>query len=146
MKKVFAIGLILVVVVLVVLVAMVAAHEEREVGDYALELGWRVEPAYTDLFNGPEIFIEKKASGEPVTGADDTLKLEVSFGADTKELKLREVYNDPGHYTADLIPTRPGDYTFHLTGKIGDLDVDETFTSADGKFGTVEPISDIRFP
>ena len=35
---------------------------------------------------------------------------------------------------------------FHLTGKIGDTTVVETFTSADGKFGTVEPASDILFP
>jgi hypothetical protein len=137
-----------------------AAHEHRTVGSYSIELGWRNEPAYTGLFNGPEVFIheaapadataepgsDEEAEGAPVTGAEDTLKLEVSFGGKTKVLKLRAAWRDPGHYVADLIPTQPGDYTFHLTGTIGDTTIDETFTSADGKFGSVEPISDIQFP
>jgi hypothetical protein len=137
-----------------------AAHEHRDVGSYSIELGWRNEPAYTGLFNGPEVFIHEAApadataepgsdegpEGAPVTGAEDTLKLEVSFGGKTKQLKLRAAWQDPGHYVADLIPTQPGDYTFHLTGTIGDTAIDETFTSADGKFGSVEPISDIQFP
>ena len=54
--------------------------------------------------------------------------------------------DDPGHYIADLIPPLPGDYIFHLTGNIGNTQVDETFTSANGQFSTVNPASDIEFP
>jgi hypothetical protein len=124
----------------------VGAHEGREVGEYVIEFGWRGEPAYTTLLNGPELTIENHDTDTPVEGLDTSLNLEVSFGGKTKTLRLYAVWNDPGHYTADLIPTQPGDYSFHLTGKIEDTDVDETFTSADGEFSTVEPVADIMFP
>jgi len=37
----------------VLLVSAVTAHEGREIGDYTIEIGWRVEPAYTGLINAP---------------------------------------------------------------------------------------------
>lgn len=126
--------------------APAAAHEGREVGHYEIELGWRVEPAYVGVYNGPEIFVHDHNTEEPVAGLEATLQLMVHFGDEMKMLALYPVWNDPGHYTADLIPTRPGDYTFHIMGMIGDLMVDEAFTSADGQFGTVEPAADILFP
>ena len=122
-----------------------SAHEERTIGTYDVELGWRVEPAYTGLFNGPELFVHDE-NGDPVEGLELSLKLDVTFGPASKTLALYQVEDDPGHYTADLIPTRPGDYSFHVTGMMGDTAVDEIFTSADGQFGTVEPVSDIQFP
>src|SRR6266496_1635518 len=126
---------ILAALMLLALVVPVFAHEGRTVGEYAIELGWRVEPAYTNLLNGPELFVneaaadpeatpemsadgdEEEAVGAPVDGLEETLTLEVSFGGKTKTLKLYPVEGDHGHYTADLIPTQPGDYSFHLTGK-----------------------------
>lgn len=136
-----------VIMLLVALAALpVAAHEGREVGDYVLNFGWRVEPAYVGIYNGPEIHISHHDSGEPVEGAEATLQLEVRFGDQTRLLFLRSVFGEPGSYTADLIPTRPGDYTFVLTGTIGETAVDETFTSVDGEFSTVEPQSDLLFP
>jgi hypothetical protein len=126
--------------------ASVTAHEGREVGKYEIETGWRVEPAYTNLLNGPEFTITEHEGGPPVEGLEDTLKVEVSYGGKSKVLKLRATAGEKGHYTADLIPTQPGDYTFVLTGKIGDQEVNEKFTSTDGKFNTVAPISDIQFP
>ena len=36
----------------------------------------------------------------------------------------------PGEYRALLIPTAPGDYTFHVTGTIGGAKVDEKVTSS----------------
>lgn len=122
------------------------AHEGREVGDYVLTFGWRVEPAYAGVYNGPEIFIEDHESGTPFEGAEQTLQLEVMFGDQTKVLALYPVRGEPGNYTADLIPTRPGDYAFRVTGTLGDVEVDEVFTSADGEFSPVEPSSDILFP
>ena len=124
-----------------------SAHEGRDIGPYAVELGWKVEPAFVGVPNGPEIFIAlKDDEDQKIEGAEKTLKLSVKFGSQTRELPLDAAWNDPGHYVADLTPTRAGDYSFHLTGTISDTVVDETFTSADGKFGTVEPASDILFP
>lgn len=123
------------------------AHEARELGPYRISFGWRVEPAFVGVPNGPEFRI-RMLDDETVNveGADETLKLEVKFGSQTREVPIREAFNDPGHYVGSLTPTRAGDYEFHLTGTIGDEEIDEVFTSADGKFGTVEPAADILFP
>ena len=145
-SRIAIIVVVFVVALLVLTVAPLVAHEGREVGEYAIEFGWRLEPAYTDLLNGPELYIDEHDTETPVEGLESTLQLEVSFGPASKTLTLHPVIGEPGYYTADLIPTRPGDYTFHLTGTIGDTAVDETFSSADGEFSTVEPIDDIRFP
>lgn len=209
-----------------------SAHEGREVGDYTISIGWRVEPAYVGVANGPEFTIavaaqhdedeaeshapaestqageqategeeteadavttpaadhhaegdnqthdaqapvqpadEDHAEGEEATtdqphteqasadhatvevdeailNAAETLTLTVSFGNQSRELQLIADRKTPGHFFADLTPTRPGDYTFLLTGKIGDTEVDEEFSSADGEFSTIEPASDLLFP
>jgi len=140
------------VLVLTLLAALVVfalpalAHEGREVGEYVIEFGWRTEPALAGLINGPELTIEHHDGGEPLEGAEETLQLEVTFGDQTMAVPLRASFGEPGHYVADLIPTLPGDYSFHLTGTLGEVTVDETFTSADGEFSTVEPATDVMFP
>lgn len=123
------------------------AHEGREVadGEYVIEFGWRMEPAYTTLFNGPEFTVEAHGSGDPIQGLEDTLQIEVLFGGRSKLLRLRSG-DEAGQYAADLIPTRPGDYSFRIFGLIGENVVDETFSAADGEFDSVNPIEDIQFP
>jgi hypothetical protein len=152
------VAILVLVTVLAVRLPTAFAHEGREVGPYILNFGWRIEPAYVGVFNGPELSIMMEpdgAEGEdnaeeeshtPVEGAEETLQFEVVFGGQSKVLRLEPVRGEPGHYTADLIPTRPGDYSFHLTGKIGETEIDETFSSADGEFSSVEPASDVLFP
>jgi hypothetical protein len=140
-------ALALVTALFAVRLPVVTAHEGRDVGPYRLRIGWQVEPAFAGVPNGPEVFIEMKDDpSKKVTGAEATLKLEVSFGNKSKTVKLDAAWNDPGHYVADLTPTRPGDYVFKLTGKIGDTEVNETFSSANGEFSSVEPASDVLFP
>lgn len=150
MKRIRLAALVAMLTLLLSVVLPSLAHEGREVGEgedtSLITFGWRVEPAYTNLLNGPELFIENHDTEAPVEGLEETLQLEVSYGGKTKILKLRAKFNEPGNYTADLIPTQPGDYSFRLTGKIGNADVDETFSSADGEFSSVNPISDIQFP
>jgi hypothetical protein len=122
------------------------AHEGREVGDYVIVFGWRVEPAYAGVVNGPEFWVTEHDTNAPVEGLEYTLNLTVHFGDQSKELTVYPAWSDPGHYTADLLPTRPGDYSFHMTGTIADTQVDEMFTSADGEFSPIEPSTDIEFP
>ena len=149
MEGIFVMRKALAVFALVCLLLTVAvpvlAHEHRQIGPYEVSFGWRVEPAYAGVYNGPEIGVENE-DGEPVEGLEETLALEVSFGGVSKVLPLRGVFGEPGSYTADLLPTLPGDYSFHLTGMIGEETVDEVFTSADGDFSSVEPLEDIAFP
>jgi hypothetical protein len=122
------------------------AHEDSEVGDYELHFGWQLEPAYVGVYNGIELTIHNHATEENVEGAEKTLKLKVTFGNQSKELKLEPVADEPGRYVAALTPTRAGDYKFVFTGKIEDVTVNKTFDSADGEFSTIEPASDILFP
>ncbi len=173
MKSRFAILSVVFILVFSAISITVFAHEGREVGDYTIELGWRVEPAYTGLMNGPEITVslhsseeeheegeatpeaedehtdageEEHAEAAGVTGLEDTLQIEVSFGPESRILNLRAVRGEPGHYVADLIPTRAGDYSFRVFGTIEGTEVDETFSASDGQFSSVEPIEDIQFP
>ena len=130
---------------LVLSVAATVAHEGREVGEYTIVFGWRVEPAYAGLYNGPLITITETETNAPVEGAE-TLQLLAHFGGEATFLQLQPVFGEPGNYTANLIPTRPGDYTFHLSGTLGETQVNELFKSADGEFSPVEPATDIMFP
>ncbi|RMF78179.1 MAG: hypothetical protein D6737_15550 [Chloroflexi bacterium] len=164
MKKIFLLTMILVAALTVFAVAAPAsAHEQRLVGPYDIEVGWHDEPLFAGQQNQIEIFIffadfggdehadedtEHDHSNEDaaVLGAEDTLQLEVSIGPASRVFRLQPDPENPGRYFAPIVPTRAGDYTFHLTGDILGVEVDETFTSADGMFDTVEPASDIAFP
>ena len=137
---------VLALAVVLLAVNFASAHEGRTVGPYTIELGWRSEPAYTTLLNGPELEISREGTAEPIADSDIELTLTVTFGPATKSLRLRPVEGKPGTYTADLIPMRPGDYSFAVTGTIGGTSVNESFSSSEGEFSTVEPISDIQFP
>ena len=47
---------------------------------------------------------------------------------------------------AALVPTAPGDYTFHITGSIKGTAADLTVTSGEDTFETVVGSSDLEFP
>lgn len=141
--------IIMILVLSMGIVGTASAHEGREVGDYLLEFGWQSEPAYAGLLNGPELFIEVHDAAEGTPFPEDvvvSLDVEVTFGSESITLPLEVVYGETGHYSADLLPTLPGDYTFRIIGTIGDTPIDEQFTSSDGEFSTVEPLEDIAFP
>ena len=86
----------------------------------------------------------------PVEDAYETLQVEVTHittGA-SKILNLRPLYNAPGEYAADLIPTAPGAYQFRFIGTIDGEQVEETFVSegAGGDFDDVRSSVDLQFP
>lgn len=133
----------------------VLAHEGREVGEYRLVVGWRSEPALVGFPNGPELFIrvheEHEEEGDhedenPLEGIDVSLQVEVAFGPTSRTLDMRQDFRDPTHFIANLIPTRPGDYSFRIFGMIGDMEIDEVFSSADGSYSSAEPAGDVTFP
>ena len=126
--------------------SIVLAHENREVGKYRLTVGWTGEPAYQGQRNAISLAIVNKDTNQPVEGAEKTLKAEILFGAQKREVPLRAVFRQPGQYTADLIPTRDGDYRFHFFGDIEGQKIDEVFDSADGKFNAVQKTDTLYFP
>lgn len=136
------------------LVASIAtAHVVKQAGPYTLEIGWQHEPTYVGEANGVQVIIHD-ADDHPITDlAIDDLKVVVSTGdQQTGELTfepgfdLAEGDGNPGEYNAPIMPTAPGDYTFHLTGAIHGEAVDITVTSSDETFDTVRGTSDIQFP
>ncbi len=52
-----------VAVVLSLTVGTVLAHEGRQVGDYNINIGWIVEPAYEGFMNGVEVRVTRVAEG-----------------------------------------------------------------------------------
>lgn len=124
----------------------VKAHGHTEVGDYELTIGFRSEPAYQGEPNGLDLQVVNHATGEPVTGLEDSLQVEIIFGSSRKELRLQPQFGREGAYTAYLLPTEPGDYTWHIFGTIGDTPVDVSMTSSPTTFSSVEPKSAFAFP
>ena len=126
------------------------AHEDRPVGPVKTAVGWANEPAYTGYPNGVALFLND-ANDQPVEDLGDTLKVEVSFGEETTgPLDLEPAFGDDfgtrGEYRADLIPTRPGKYTFHFTGTVRGQSFDESFTSSDTGFDEVKDDTEVAFP
>ncbi len=137
----------------VMVAALAQAHVLKDFGPYSVALGWLHEPTYVGQLNAVQVVV-KDARGKPVTDiADGDLKVIVGVGGqDSASLDLVATYDGdtglgtPGDYEAPLIPTVPGDYTFHLTGKIHDATVDETATSSDSTFNSAVNDTDIQFP
>ena len=126
------------------------AHEARDAGAYKVEVGWANEPTYIGFPNGVALFLND-ANDQPVEDLGDTLKVEVSFGNEkTGPLDLEPAFGDDfgtkGEYHADLIPTRPGKYTFHFTGTVRGQNFDESFTSSDTGFDEAKDDTEVAFP
>lgn len=130
---------------LALLPALVSAHGGREVGEYEFTVGFFVEPAFEGQKNGVDLRIADEA-GEPVQGVHETLQVEIMQGDSTLTLPLRTVFGTPGRYTADFFPTVPGQYTFRFFGTVGDLAVDEAFTSEVDGFHSVQATEELQFP
>ena len=169
---------------LALLAGAALAHDDRHVGEYQLNVGFNVEPAYEGVPNGIYLRVTRAAEGGhdgngeagdddghdgsgdgmsmtdedstaapagiPVAGLEETLQVEVTHvpsGA-SRIMDLRAVFQAPGQYTADLIPTAPGVYQIRVFGSIEETVVDETFVSAGGGGGFDDVVSktDLYFP
>lgn len=126
------------------------AHERREVANYQLVVGFMVEPAFEGLKNGVSLSVTNNQTGEPVEGLEETLQVELTYVPTgvSETMNLRAIFGDPGHYTADLIPTAPGHYRMRFFGNIEGAAIDETFESRSGGggFDDVEPVEALYFP
>jgi hypothetical protein len=127
-----------------------AAHERRNVGKYELVVGWIGEPAFAGTINAVDLRVTDPSVTPPkaVEGLEKTLKVSVTHAGLTRplELEFRTRFGMPGAYAADMVPTREGEYTFHIVGRIEALDVDEKFESGPGRFGSVEPLTALQYP
>src|SRR5207237_7320526 len=73
---------------------------------------------------------------------------EVIVGGGAKKLTLELVTDEesPGHYAGAFIPTKVGDYIFHLFGDAGSTKVDERFESGPNTFDGVVSTDQLQFP
>lgn len=143
-----AAGLAVVVISFSALATPAAAHERRAVGAYTFVVGWLSEPSYIGLLNGLDLTVTETATTKPVEGLEKTLKAEIitGGGAASRPLTLASRFGQPGKYQGQVVPTKTGDYTFHITGTVGTQTIDERFESGPGRFGGIEPIAALQFP
>ncbi len=102
-----------------------SAHTDVESGSYKLEIGWVNEPVIIGERNSLELFVAPKDKPEEgVADLEGTLKFTVEYGSTSQAYDLQPLEGEPGHYIAPFIPTREGQYTFHITGAINNETVD----------------------
>ncbi|HLZ47652.1 MAG TPA: hypothetical protein VKR80_03260, partial [Candidatus Limnocylindria bacterium] len=125
-----------------------AAHERRAVGPYTFVVGWITEPSYVNEINALDLTVTETATSKPVEGLEKTLKADLiaGGGAAVLPLAIAARFGLPGKYQGQVIPTKTGDYTFHITGTVNTTTVDEKFESGPGRFGAVEAVTALQFP
>jgi hypothetical protein len=125
-----------------------AAHERRNIGPYTFVVGWIVEPAYVGQLNALDLTVTETASTKAVEGLEKTLKADLvtGGGAAVMPLTIATRFGLPGKYQGQVLPTKVGDYTFHITGTVGTMTIDEKFESGPGRFGAIEDIAALQFP
>lgn len=141
-----AIVLLVTALLLPLTVSLALAHGHTTVGDYELVIGFKNEPAYQGEPNGLDLSVTNTKTGEKVNDLADTLKVELLFGASKKELAIRPQWGKDGAYTADVLPTADGDYTWHIWGTIENTPVDVSMMSGPETFGPVKAKSTVAFP
>jgi hypothetical protein len=123
-------------------------HERRVVGPYTFVVGWINEPSYVGLLNSLDLTVTETNGGKAVEGLDKTLKADLTFGGSStpQPLTLAARFGLPGKYSGYVVPTKTGDYTFHVTGTVGTMNVDEKFESGPGRFGSIESTDPLQYP
>jgi hypothetical protein len=137
---------------------LASAHEQRVVADgkYTFVVGFLDEPAFTSVKNGLDLRVTaapegtpaegEEAEGVPVEGLEATLKSEVIYSDQKRDLPLEPAFRDPGAYESWFFPMAAGDYSFHIFGEIEGTPIDETFTSSPEGFSSVEDRALYEFP
>ncbi|HUQ16659.1 MAG TPA: hypothetical protein VM070_02620 [Candidatus Saccharimonadales bacterium] len=144
-------GLLAALAVIVAALALSAgsawAHERRTVGSYQLVVGFLTEPGYSGQPNGLDLRVTDTRTTQPVEGLEKTLKAEVSFGGLAPlPLTVTARFGQTGAYAGQFVPTKPGTYIFHISGKIGTQDIDERFESGPNRFNDIEGLGALQYP
>lgn len=123
------------------------AHERRTVGSYQLVVGFLTEPGYSGQPNGLDLRVTDTRTTQPVEGLEKTLKAEVTFGGlAALPLTVSARFGQAGAYGGQFVPTKPGTYIFHISGKIGTQDIDERFESGPNRFNDIEGLGALQYP
>ena len=103
-----------------------------------------------------QLVVTHKADGDPINDPGARLTATVTYGDQKQDFELAPTYGagtgtgtgtgTPGEYAALIIPTSPGDYTFHVKGKVEGVKVDLEVTSSPKTFSPVEDAQAVQFP
>ncbi len=133
-RKLLGVSILIVLICLFVLPTTASAHQTVQIGDYAVEYGWENEPVIANQPNAVVINLTGKGGDTNIDVSN--LQIQAVFGSETKQLTLQPLgENTPGQFVASMMPTRPGTYTFHLSGTVGttsfnnDVQPEEVHTS-----------------
>lgn len=124
-----------------------SAHERRQVaGKYTFVVGFINEPVFQEEPNGIDLRITNLQTNEPVEGVEKTLKADMTAGGQTKTVDLKTRFGQKGAYTADVIPTKGGQWIFRFYGTIEGTQIEEKFESGPGRFNEPQSKAEIQFP
>lgn len=120
--------------------SLAAAHVTKTVsgGAITVKAGWLEEPPSSGARNHIFFAIWRTNSGEAITSLGENLKASISYLGQTKDLDMEESDENPGNYTAPILPTKPGVYVLHLDAIIDGKRVKEDFNIEDMKDGSDE--------
>ncbi len=124
-----------------------SAHEHRtyQIGDkqYNITIGSINEPIHVDDKSGVEVMVSDVSTpakaaddgdgdddgpaGSPVSGLDQTLRVEVSAGTEKETFDLHPRWGEEGSYEAVFYPTVATTYKYRLFGIINGIAVNLTF-------------------
>jgi hypothetical protein len=127
-----------------VFTAVAAAHEERTVAGYDMEVGFINEPVFVGDKSGLEFSVNK--NNQPVEGLEKTLTAQVVYQGQTRDLPVSARDGAPGWYESAFIPTAAGPYTFRIKGSIEGNAIDQQFTSSPTGFDEVQDQAAGQFP
>jgi hypothetical protein len=133
-----ATALVAVLAASTLLAGTASAHERRTVAGFNFVVGWVTEPALLNQPNSVDLRITRASDGQPVTGAEKTLKVEIQMDGQKLAADLTPRFNTPGAYNSNLVPTKTGSYTFVFTGNLEGTPINETFKAGPGTFGLIE--------
>jgi len=128
-------------------VGLAHEHDTYKIGDkyYVLVVGSLNEPFVVDSMSGVDFRVSQIAGpggkdknsaaskGTPVTGLEQTLKVELAAGNKKETLALDPSDRAPGAYTAAFIPTVQTTYSYRIFGTIDSKPVDLTFACVPGE-------------
>jgi hypothetical protein len=121
-----------------------SAHVVKRSGPFVVELGWGVEPPQTDTQNFVEVSVSDR-QGAPVAVPAGALSVEVDYDDDAVTLPLLPT-EEPGSLEGQLTPTRPGTYTFKVSGSVHGQPLDVSATCSESTFECVATSAGPEFP
>ena len=101
----------------------VMAHVEMVQGDIRILAGWTNEPPIVSQLNAIVLIVTRVSDGQPINNALSQVAVTVNKGAESKSLQFQPT-EESGTYTAEILPTEPGQYAVVMNGTIAGQAID----------------------